>query len=456
MAFRSRPLAILASIGFLLVGFATWAATGTLVDGDAEQGGGGILVALWAGAAVLAVLAWRLPDPRAAVDGASTEIGDVASWIIPAVVGPLALYPLALTPSDGATAVLAVLWPLSTLPLALALGGLMGRHRLAARGFSIVAAVVAGGLGLLPLVTREVAPGQPEIQFLAVWAIAGVPATILLATPRFGVTGSETFSSSQVTDQVTFAVAGLAPALGAAIFILPWGTGLVALVVAMGAFALVGRFAVRPLAWVAARANAQRDLAVAVSESERRRLAADLHDGPLQNVLLLARRLDLAGDLEGANLARGIGDELRELAGDLQLPLLDDLGVGPALDWLAGRVQRMTGVEVRVESEADGRVPHDVELAAFRIAQEAIANAVRHGQPPVVVRCRTDAAHLSLSIDDAGDGLARSAGARTNGPARYGILNMQQRADQVGATLELRRPRTGGTQVALEWPASAG
>lgn len=451
VAVRSRPLAILTSIGFLVVGYVTWAVTGPLIATHMEQGGG-IVVALWAGSAILAVLACRLADPRTAPDEATTAARNIASWIIPAVVGPLALYPLALTRGPAATAFLAVLWPLSALPLGLTLSALRRRHRTGVAGASVAAAALAASVGVLPVVVGHVPIGQPEVQFLAVCAVVGLPAMILLATPRMGVMrGNSAVSSTQVTEQATFAVAGLAPALGASVFILPWATGIVALGVAMGVVALAGRLAVRPLAWVAARADAQRDLAVAVSEAERRRLAADLHDGPLQDVLLLARRLDLAGDPEGATLARGIGEDLRELSGDLRLPMLDDLGVGAALDWLAGRIHRMTGVDVRVEYATDGRVPPDVELAAFRIAQEAITNAVRHGQPPVVVRCRTSAERLSLSIEDAGGGLSHTARPEASGPARFGILNMQQRAEQVGARLEFRQPRSGGTQVALEW-----
>ena len=100
---------------------------------------------------------------------------------------------------------------------------------------------------------------------------------------------------------------------------------------------VVLRVAIRRLAWLAAQAATQRDLAISAGEAERRRLAADLHDGPLQDVLLLARRLDDAGDADGASMARAMGDDLRDLSADLRLPLLDDLGVGPARsEWLGG------------------------------------------------------------------------------------------------------------------------
>jgi signal transduction histidine kinase len=225
------------------------------------------------------------------------------------------------------------------------------------------------------------------------------------------------------------------------------------MVTALLVLAIGSWIAVRPLTWLASRAAMQRDLMVAAGEAERSRLAADLHDGPLQNVLLLARRLEDTGDPEGAALAREIGRELRELSGDLRLPLLDDLGVGPAIEWLAGRVRRMTAAEVEVEIASEGRVPAQVELAAFRIAQEAIANAIRHGSSPIRVRCRTAIDALTLSVEDAGIGPNLSRELDSAGASRMGMVNMQQRADLVGARLEWSRPERGGTLVALEWRA---
>ena len=352
VAVRSRPLAIATSIGYLLVGFAAWAVTGPMVESHSQQSGG-IVVALWAGSAILAVLAWRLPDATGVVDADSTSVRDISSWMLPAVVGPLALYPLALTPGAAASVLLAILWPLSPLPLALTLGGLMRRHRLAVRGSSILLAVVAVGLGSLPVALGFEPVGLPEAQFLAVWAIAGFPASILLASPRFGMaSGSATLSANAVTDEAMFAVAGLAPALGASVFILPWATGIVAIVVAMGVVALAGRLAVRPLAWVAARADSR--------SATWRWPSARPSGGGWRPICTTGRSRtsccspgvsSCPAIRRAATMARGIGDELRELSGDLRLPMLDDLGVGPALDWLAGRIQRMTGVEIRVEDD---------------------------------------------------------------------------------------------------------
>src|SRR5207253_11463088 len=116
------------------------------------------------------------------------------------------------------------------------------------------------------------------------------------------------------------------------------------------------KFTLRPLARIATRASLQRDLVVAAMEAERARLAADLHDDALQDVTMLMRRLEAAGDPEGADMARTVADRLRTISGDLRLPILDDLGVAPALDWLVTRVERMTGGDVRLDV-TDGRRP---------------------------------------------------------------------------------------------------
>jgi signal transduction histidine kinase len=223
------------------------------------------------------------------------------------------------------------------------------------------------------------------------------------------------------------------------------------LVIWLGAIVVAGRFTVRPLARLATRATLQRDLVVAATEAERARLAADIHDDALQELTLLVRRLESAGDTEGAEIGRTVADRLRAICGDLRLPILDDLGVGPALDWLVLRIEKLAGGEVRLERADDARHSPDVELAIFRVAQEALANAVKHGRPPIVVRYRSTPAGISLAIDDAGPGIADDAPETAERAGRFGLLNMAQRAEQIGAILDIKRWPAGGTHVALEW-----
>jgi signal transduction histidine kinase len=279
--------------------------------------------------------------------------------------------------------------------------------------------------------------------YLALGFIALVPALGgALAEPSDGTTAP--------TNRLDLLAIGLTP--GAAMTTLP-STGFLWLL-GLWLLALVAwrRFTIAPLLGLAQRTQRQRDLAVAAVESERARLAADLHDDALQELSALVRRLDAAGDKDNAELARGVAERLRAITSDLRLPLLDDLGAGPALEWLVGRVRPLADGEVVLERSDSERPPSNVELAVFRVAQEALANAVKHGATPITVRYRVaEDGGVSLSVDDAGPGIEPDAAEKALQAGHLGMANMQQRAQQIGALLDVRRWPTGGTHVRLEW-----
>jgi signal transduction histidine kinase len=216
------------------------------------------------------------------------------------------------------------------------------------------------------------------------------------------------------------------------------------------------RFTLRPLMRLALSATRQRDLVVAATEAERARIAADIHDDALQDLTMLVRRLDAAGDLENAEAAREIAQRLRDICGDLRLPVLDDLGVGPALEWLCGRLGQSAGRITLDRLAEESRLPADVELAAFRVAQESLSNAIRHGAPPIVVRYRSGEGWIELEVDDSGPGLASDAAEKAELTGHLGLLNMAQRAEAIGATLKIGRRPGGGTRVSLVWERAVG
>ena len=372
-----------------------------------------MLVALWAGAAVLAVLAWRLPDPRAAMDDGSTGIANVASWIIPAVVGPLALYPLALTPSSTATALLAVLWPLSTLPLALTLGGLMRRYRLAARGFSVVAAVVAGVLGLLPLVTGSSGArtaGGPVHRGLGDRrrtghdpachaSVRGPGDRDLLVEP-----GHRPGHVRRGRPRPRARCGHLHPAVGHR------DRGTRGRDGGHRARGPARRPAARP-----ARSRAPTSSATSSWRPPRRnarRVAADIHDDA-------APGADPAGPAPRRRRRHrgrrhrpdGVATALRGICGDLRLPILDDLGVGPALDWLvlphrAARRRRGPPRAVRRHPAAARRRARVLPDRAGGAGQRRQARP-----PPIVVRYRTtDAGAVALDRRRRARASSRDAG----------------------------------------------
>ena len=238
-----------------------------------------------------------------------------------------------------------------------------------------------------------------------------------------------------------------------ALFILVPRSGGELILAAWLAAIVVWRYvALNPLIGLAQRTQLQRDLAVAAAETERARLAADLHDDALQQLTMLVRTLDERGDKETADEAREIATKLRSVVGDLRLPILDDLGAGAALEWLVERVEPLAGGPVKLERSDATRPPASVELAVFRVAQEAITNAIKHGRAPIAVRydVRSDG-RVTLAVDDAGPGIGPEAAEEAPRQGHFGLANMQQRAEQIGALLDVRRWPAGGTRVALEW-----
>jgi signal transduction histidine kinase len=397
------------------------------------------------GLLLLVAGAWWLRSTRA---GASLR--DLALPLAGAIATPFLVAPLSSIGSVSAVLLGGGLTIAAMVPLALGLAeridgsedrrlvlglivGLTGGAAVAVLGFAIgdrrseVATLVLVLIGSIPLLPGLIAAGPIDLG--------------RLRTRARGAGG--------LLQSTELALAGATPVVSLATFNQPPAPML--LLLWLFAIYVAARFTVRPLARLATRATLQRDLVVAATEAERARLAADIHDDALQELTLLVRRLEASGDSEGADIGRTVADRLRAICGDLRLPILDDLGVGPALDWLVLRIERLAGGEVRLERADEARHSPDVELAIFRVAQEALANAVKHGAPPIVVRYRSTPGGISLAIDDAGPGIADQAPADAEKAGRFGLLNMAQRAEQIGAILDVKRWPTGGTHVALEW-----
>jgi len=405
-----------------------------------------LFFALLAGCLILAAGVWLLASGRA---GASVR--PLAVPLAVATATPFLVWPLLATWFGPAVAIAGVLLPLGMIPLADALAERIGELEVR-RAVRIITAATATGavvIGLMRLGLDASNVTADRVRFLLVGAIPLVPG-VAAAVPIARAAALEPGIGAGPVRSAELAVAGATPALSLATvaflnpLLLPLSAWLAAIVIA-------GRFTVRPLARLLSRAQLQRDLVVAATEAERARVAADIHDDALQELTLLVRRLDGAGDADGAAMGRGVIERLRAICGDLRLPILDDLGVGPALDWLVRRIEMLAGGEVRLERSDGVRPPPDVELAFFRVAQEALANAARHGKPPIVVRYHATEDGVVLSIDDAGPGIAPGAADLAEHAGRFGLLNMRQRAEQIDAILDVRPWPGGGTHVGLQW-----
>jgi signal transduction histidine kinase len=192
-------------------------------------------------------------------------------------------------------------------------------------------------------------------------------------------------------------------------------------------------------------------------EGERARLARELHDVPLQQLVAALRRLELVpgAEAEVTHLEKVV-DEIREVAIGLRPPVLDDLGLAAGLEFLADETSTATvPVIVNLDDltgfDAERRPPEDVELAIYRIAQEAVLNAVRHARPTgVLITGSIDPDAVDVRITDDGSGLTsvRLKAASTKG--RMGLASMRRRAQAIGADLSIDG-REGGTVVRVQW-----
>ncbi len=198
-------------------------------------------------------------------------------------------------------------------------------------------------------------------------------------------------------------------------------------------------------------------------EAERKLLASEVHDQCGQVLTLV--KMEIAALRSAARQAPLILDSVqrlddmvtdlvqlsRDVITRLRPPALD-LGLVPALDWLAGEWTRQTGMTCEFSCTADDvALPDDKATPLFRIVQESLTNAARHAQAnQVQVRLAVGADGLDLRVVDNGCGFD------TNGDraGRFGLLGMRERAQRVGAQLEVTSALGVGTQVRVRMPLS--
>ena len=137
------------------------------------------------------------------------------------------------------------------------------------------------------------------------------------------------------------------------------------------------------------------------------------------------------------------------LLSELRPPMLDDMGLLPAIKWYGKKFAARTSLEVSVAGEDTLRLKPQLEIVLFRIAQEALNNVAKHARARHVdVALVTSDGDLSLSISDDGVGVdIPSDGAPRAGG--FGIVTMRERARAIGGRLQVRRRPEGGTSVVV-------
>ncbi|MGY2130168.1 sensor histidine kinase [Blastococcus sp. SYSU DS0617] len=215
---------------------------------------------------------------------------------------------------------------------------------------------------------------------------------------------------------------------------------------------------------LAAQLQVSREQLVAAREEERRRLRRDLHDGLGPSLGAVVLRIDTARNLaadrpeDADRLLRQARDDVaaaladvRRLVHDLRPPALDDLGLGGAVRQQA---ERVLPPQVAVTLTGDGagaHLPAAVEVAAYRIASEALANVARHARASrVTVALERDAGALVVRVTDDGIGIPPDA------PAGVGLVSLRERAAELGGSCTVECPADGGTVVRAVLPAGGG
>jgi PAS domain S-box-containing protein len=201
-------------------------------------------------------------------------------------------------------------------------------------------------------------------------------------------------------------------------------------------------------------------------EKERRRIASELHDGAIQNLALAKIKLGefekgLPPKLRGNTL-----DEIRELLDlsihdarslifELSPPVLYELGLGAAIEWLGEQFQARHGISCRVAvSQGEAPVNIEIEVILFQVLRELLVNVTKHANASrVSVELRRLDDRLSLQVHDDGDGFDAASVLTGSGSGGFGLFNIRERLQLLGATFEIESGK--GTSVTVTAPLAA-
>lgn len=203
---------------------------------------------------------------------------------------------------------------------------------------------------------------------------------------------------------------------------------------------------------------------IAAQETERRRLAGDIHDGITQRLVSLRFHLDAATDAlteqtgfaaeqlaKARDLADLTFDEARAAITGLRPPVLDDLGLADSLTSLARMLDEL---DVVVDVE-ECPLPEHAAIALYRIAQEALQNVIKHARTTdASLSLQHEAGEVRLEVSDSGRGFDRDSISFGDDPTSggYGMISMAERAELIGGRLEVLSHPGRGTTVTARVP----
>ncbi len=199
---------------------------------------------------------------------------------------------------------------------------------------------------------------------------------------------------------------------------------------------------------------------VDLQEDERKRLARELHDEVGQALTsILIRLKTIQEEKDPALVAGGLDDlrqltsqtieELRRIAIDLRPAALDSLGIIPALRWYVKQSTDMTGVAIQLEApDKIDRLSPEVELVLYRVAQEGITNAIRHGKAKrIKVILEKDAQEIRLLVEDNGLGFDAN-----HQPQGLGLIGIRERIEMMDGKFSISGHPGSGSQLSIELP----
>jgi signal transduction histidine kinase len=203
-----------------------------------------------------------------------------------------------------------------------------------------------------------------------------------------------------------------------------------------------------------------------LQDEERRRIARELHDSVGQLLAAIRMNSDLVepeSDKLSPEAATSLGQitvmvdevsrQIRTISHLLHPPLLDEAGLASALRWFVQGFAERSRIDAQLDIPKDlARLPKEIELSIFRVAQECLTNIHRHSESPTAtVRIRLEGASVRIDVEDAGKGMVvdKDSGFLPSSRSGVGLRGMRERLRLLGGTLQLHSTACGTTVTAV-------
>jgi len=202
---------------------------------------------------------------------------------------------------------------------------------------------------------------------------------------------------------------------------------------------------------------------VEAREEERRRIARELHDELGQR--LTALKLELAAQQQDSDtdtpterlqaMMDMVDDTVaavRRIALDLRPPMLDDLGLNAAIEWLTRDFERRSGIQVTLRLvDSTEAIQQNMATAVYRIVQEALTNMARHARAShAVISIETKGRRLQLTVEDDGQGFPKDQPPPPRGS--FGLIGMRERVHMLGGQITMKNATSGGARLVVRLP----